>query len=136
MSPAPNGQRPPQDVNIRAVPAIAYLPGQSAPPIPLTPEEQLKLVQTDLANVRQQLTNTQIAASTATNIACCMVKLLIDHGVVPREAAIVDGEEIVIPRALSEKMMGASITLSEKTDGNISVRFAERAPDQPLIIGR
>lgn len=90
------------------------------------------IVQLQQATIRElegNLDKTRVAATTIANACLCLYKMLLDEGYT------VDGESVLFPRELVERMKGAQISVSEDGNGDRALRITARS-DHPVWEGR
>jgi hypothetical protein len=108
------GDKVARDVTVVA-PIASFTGARSTPA--LTPEDEATLLRADNVLLRQQLEELRVTASTIANVALSLAKM---H----RETS--GATVLVIPRELSERLMGAGITVGETAQGDIVVQIRER----------
>jgi hypothetical protein len=94
---------------------------------PPTAEELCRLYTVDNNRIRRELKELGDTASSISSVALALLQLLVDHG----HAS--DLDEVKIPAELYHRMRGASITLSNDTLGNVTVRLKQRGRDRIAV---
>lgn len=105
-----------RDVLIAAPPA---LPFSTLPP--LSQEDIAFALNAENRLLRREVEDLRVTASTIANVAICLAWLRDENGVT------------TIPRQLSDRMMGAGITLKENELGDVVVTISERT-EKPVEI--
>ena len=96
--------------------------GGSAP-APLEPppiDELYRLTYAALKDERRKTSELSDFCRQASSLALAMAKMLADQGLADELG------RITIPRWLHEEMLGASVSVGEKSDGDLFVQIAER----------
>jgi len=99
------------------------------PQLDISAEEVVQLQKAKIKELEEELRMTRVAATTVANSALCLYKMLLDEGYTS------DGESVLFPRELVNKMKGAEISVSESGDGDRALRITARA-DHPVWEGR
>jgi hypothetical protein len=115
----------PRDVNI-AAPAATLVAGplrvgggKIAPP---TEGELVTLLSAELREARAEVARLRHVASTVSNVALSLATLLIDRGYGA------GGDRVVIPRELSDRLIGTGILVRELPDSDVEVTVSGRVP--------
>ena len=119
-----------QDVTILAPTAEAGLkvpaPGRAFDPP--TPEELVRLYGVDNDRLRREMRELGDTASAISAVALALVKLYYDAGFATGP------NEVTIPKGMHDSLVGASITITNDTEGNILVQLAERGLERIHVI--
>jgi hypothetical protein len=99
------------------------------PGFDISAEEVVQLQQATIRELEGNLDKTRIVATTIANAALCLYKMLLDEGYT------VDGESVVFPKELVDKMKGAEISIAEDGLGDRALRITARH-DHPVWEGR
>ena len=85
-------------------------------------EEMVGELEQDLQAARSVIENQKVALNTFTNVLACLVQIC--TGMAGRH-----DDKLIIDRALTDRMEGAKVTVSETGDRDVVVQIRERAPD-------
>jgi hypothetical protein len=99
------------------------------PGLDISAEEIVQLQKATIRELESNLDKTRIVATTIANAALCLYKMLLDEGYT------VDGESVVFPKELVDKMKGAEISVAESGTGDRSLRITARS-NHPVWEGR
>lgn len=131
----------PNDVNILAPPAEFRLLGSNtskeiehasktvAQNMGIDAKDIIEMQQAALRSVESDLQKTRMVTANIANAALCLYKMLLDEGYSD------DGEKIVFPRELVERMQGQKISIGDDAEGNRFVRVQDKF-DYPTYEGR
>lgn len=130
----------PNDVIINAPPAEFRLVGSSSheieraakqviPGLNIDHKDVIELQQAALRGVESDLQKTRMVAASIANTCLCLYKMLLDLGYT------VDGESVMFPKELVERMMGQKISIYDDDEGNRYVRVQDKF-DYPTYEGR
>lgn len=99
------------------------------PGLDISAEEVVQLQQATIRELESTLDKTRVVATTIANSALCLYKMLLDEGYTH------DGESVIFPKELVDKMKGAEISVAEDGYGDRSLRITARH-DHPVWEGR
>lgn len=131
----------PNDVNILAPPAeFKLLNGAKSreiekasktviPGLQIDAKDIIDMQQAALREVESELQKTRMVTANIANAALCLYKMLLDEGYT------VDGEKVIFPKELVERMQGQKISIGDDEEGNRFVRVQSRV-DHPTWEGR
>lgn len=131
----------PNDVNILAPPAeFRLLDGAQSkqiekaskiglPGLNIDAKDVIQMQQAALREVESDLQKTRMVTANIANAALCLYKMLLDEGY------SLDGEKIIFPKSLVQKMAGQKISIGDDSEGNRFVRVQSRV-DHPTWEGR
>lgn len=130
----------PNDVLVKAPPAEFRLPGSTSWEIekaasgvlPGASVDSQDIIQWQKATIRSlesDLQKTRMVTANIANAALCLYKMLLDRGYT------VDGERVMFPKSLVDRMTGARIAISDDDDGNRYIRVQDKV-DYPVYEGR
>lgn len=89
-------------------------------PIP-SPEELLQMEVAENSRLRARADELEAACSSIANIALSFAQLLVEAGI--QQAG---DRTVVVPKELTERMVGTNITLAQNAAGDVLVRIRER----------
>jgi hypothetical protein len=116
-----------KDVLIKA-PAARFGGKAPAPLEPPPLEELYRLTNAALRDEKRKTSELSDFCRQTASLSLALVKLLVDHG-----HASEDGT-VTIPRWLHQEMLGASVQVGEKADGDLFVRIAERGTQRIHLV--
>lgn len=108
---------------------IEKLTKRVMPGVDIDAKDIIELQQAAIRGLESDLQKTRMVAANIANAALCLYKMLLDNGFTP------DGERVVFPRELVDKMKGERISIGDDALGNRFVRVQERH-DHPTYEGR
>ncbi len=122
----------PSDVKVLAPPAEFALLGANSRAIEqaakgavntnIDAQSVIEWQKAELRSVESELQKTRMVTANIANAALCLYKLLLDEGYSK------DGDKIIFPKELVERMAGQKISIGDDEEGNRFVRVQSRVP--------